>query len=75
MYGPDDEDLTTVDMILALLPVCTMIGCVVGLVYMIQGKPKGLKMFGLSFVMAIVWNIVRVMLQSAFQQPAFPGGP
>ena len=74
-YGPDDEDLATVDMVLASLPMCTLIGCVAGIVYMIQGKPKGMKMFGLSFVMAIVWNIVRVMLESAFQQPAFPGGP
>ena len=54
------EDLTTGD-IVALL--CSGIGCIAGIVWMIQGKPKGLKMFGLSFAMAIILERV-MMLQS-----------
>jgi hypothetical protein len=30
---------------------------------MIQGKPKGLKMFGLSIVMIVVWNVINVIIR------------
>jgi hypothetical protein len=35
---------------------------------MIQGKPKGLKMFGISIVMQLFWGAVRLMLEFAAQQ-------
>jgi hypothetical protein len=57
-------------MILAVL--CSGIGCIVGLVWMIQGKPKGLKMVGLSIAMSVFWTIVRLALMSTLKQP---GGP
>src|SRR5438093_1473202 len=69
-YGPDDETISTVEMILAVL--CSGIGCIFGLVWMIQGKPKGMKMVGLSVVMMIFWAIFNAVLMSALTQP---GGP
>jgi hypothetical protein len=57
-------------MILAVL--CSGIGCIVGIVWMIQGKPKGLKMVGLSIAMNIFWAIVNVALRSFLTQPAMP---
>ena len=41
------------------------IGCICGIIWMIQGKPKGKKMFGISLVMVIVWNIVRAAIEAA----------
>lgn len=54
-----DENLTTGDIAVALL--CGWIGCFAGIVWMIQGKPKGWKMLALSFVSGvlgmILWNL------------------
>jgi hypothetical protein len=41
---------------------------------MIQGKPKGLKMFGLSFLMVVIWNIVSVVVQQVMNKGGV-GGP
>jgi predicted RNA-binding Zn-ribbon protein involved in translation (DUF1610 family) len=65
-WGPEAQDISTGEMVVAVL--CSGIGCIAGLVWMIQGKPKGLKMFGLSFLMAIIWNIVFGVLQVVMQQ-------
>jgi hypothetical protein len=70
-YGPDDETISTAEMVLAVL--CSGIGCIVGVVWMIQGKPKGLKMVGLSIAMSVFWTIVRVALMTMNQQGG--GGP
>ena len=68
---PDgDADLSAGEWVLAIL--CSGIGCIVGIVWMIQGKPKGMKMFGLSFVMVIVWNIIGFIIQSAQHQRVMP---
>jgi predicted RNA-binding Zn-ribbon protein involved in translation (DUF1610 family) len=68
-YSRDDEVLTGGEIAVALL--CSTIGCIAGLVWLIQGKPKGLKMLGLSFAMQVFWGIVRV----AFVGLTKPGGP
>jgi len=65
----DDEVLSGGEIAVALL--CSTIGCIAGLVWLIQGKPKGLKMLGLSFAMQIFWGVVRV----AFVGLTKPGGP
>jgi predicted RNA-binding Zn-ribbon protein involved in translation (DUF1610 family) len=62
-HDPGDEDLSGGDIAVALL--CSGIGCIAGIVWMIQGKPKGLKMLGLSFVMVVVWNILNVVIRMA----------
>jgi len=70
----EDETISTAEMILAVL--CSGIACIFGLVWMIQGKPKGLKMVGLSIAMGIFWGIVNVVLQSMLRHQGLqPGGP
>ena len=61
--GPEAEDLSTGDLIVAVL--CSGIGIIAGIVWMIQGKPKGMKMVGLSVVMVVpqmvFWYLVNMM--------------
>ncbi len=66
-YGPDDENLSGGEWAFCIL--CAGIACIVGIVYAIQGKPKGMKMVGISFAAAVVWNILNVLLQLATQGP------
>jgi predicted RNA-binding Zn-ribbon protein involved in translation (DUF1610 family) len=58
-----DADLTTADWIFCIL--CAGIACIVGIVYAIQGKPKGMKMVGISLVASIVWGVINAILQNA----------
>jgi predicted RNA-binding Zn-ribbon protein involved in translation (DUF1610 family) len=62
----EDENLSAGEWVLAIL--CSGIGCIMGIIWMIQGKPKGLKMFGISIVMQLFWGAVRLMLEFAAQQ-------
>ena len=41
-----DEDLSVFEWVIAIL--CSGIGCIVGIVYLVQGKPKGKKMLIVS---------------------------
>jgi len=63
--GGDDDDMTTGDWVVACL--CSGIGCIAGIIWMIQGKPKGTKMFGVSFLMTIFWNVVKLGLTAAVE--------
>ena len=65
--GGEDEDLTGVDILLAIL--CTNIGCILGLIWMIQGKPKGAKMLGLCVLIQVIAFFVGFILS------AMGGGP
>lgn len=56
----DDANLESTDWILAGL--CSGIACIIGVFWLIQGKPKGLKMIGISLLFAILWNVVRTVL-------------
>jgi hypothetical protein len=56
MAAQSDADLSTLDWILAIL--CSGIGCIVAIVYLIQGKPKATKMLIISIVMIVVWNVI-----------------
>ncbi len=64
-YDDVDEDMTTGDWVVAIL--CSGIGCIVGIIWMIQGKPKGPKMFGMSILFAIMWNIIRFALEEGMR--------
>lgn len=57
-----DSDLTTGEMVLAIL--CSGIGCIVGIVWMIQGKPKGKKMFFVSLIANFLWRGVFAIIQT-----------
>ena len=61
-----DADLTAAEYLVAIL--CSGIGCIVGIIWMIQGKPKGTKMFGISFLMAIVWSAIRFAIETGLQR-------
>jgi predicted RNA-binding Zn-ribbon protein involved in translation (DUF1610 family) len=65
-HGPEDEDLSTSEVVVAVL--CSGIGCIAGIVWMIQGKPKGLKMFGISIVMVVVWNVINLVVRQSLHQ-------
>jgi predicted RNA-binding Zn-ribbon protein involved in translation (DUF1610 family) len=58
-----DANLTPLDWVLAIL--CSGIGCIVGLVYVGQGKSKGWKMVGISMLLAVFWNIVLALIGAA----------
>jgi hypothetical protein len=58
-----DEDLSAGEWVAAIL--CSGIGCIFGIVWMIQGKPKGKKMFLVSFAMSLIWTAIRAMLDQA----------
>ena len=62
----DDSRWATGDWILAAL--CGGIACIVGIVWMVQGKPKGVKMIGISLMFALFWNIVRFSLAVLSEQ-------
>ena len=61
----EDEHLSGGEIAVAIL--CSGIGCIVGLVWMIQGKPKGGKMLGLSVLMNLMWGVIRLALESALR--------
>lgn len=63
--GSDDADMTIGDWIFCVL--CSGIACIFGIVYMIQGKPKGIKMVGVSLAAAVFWNVIRFALQAVLQ--------
>lgn len=53
-----DSELENGDWILAAL--CGAIACILGVVWMIQGKPKGVKMVGACILFTLLWNGVRL---------------
>ncbi|MBL9161780.1 MAG: zf-TFIIB domain-containing protein [Planctomycetaceae bacterium] len=59
----EDADLSTGEWALAIL--CSGIGCLMGIIWMVQGKPKGKKMFLVSFAMQIVWGVIRGVIENA----------
>jgi predicted RNA-binding Zn-ribbon protein involved in translation (DUF1610 family) len=59
----DGGDMTTGDWVVAI--ICSGIGCIAGIVWMIQGKRKGTKMFLVSLGMVIFWSAVRFVLELA----------
>ena len=61
-YGAEDADLTAGDIAVGLL--CGWIGCIAGIVWMIQGKPKGWKMVLLSIVSDVVKSVALAFIQS-----------
>jgi len=75
-FSDADSDLSGGEIAVAIL--CSGIGCIAGLVWMIQGKPKGMKMFGLSLLMNVVGYIVAVILGvigAALNDGGGMGGP
>ena len=63
--GDLDADMSTGDWVVALL--CSGIGCIAGIIWMIQGKSKGAKMLGVSFGAGVFWNIVSAAIRVAIE--------
>ena len=61
--GSSNDDMSVGDYFAAFL--CSGIGCIAGIVWMIQGKPKGTKMFLISLVMTVVWTVIRIGLEAS----------
>jgi hypothetical protein len=59
----EDADLSTGEWVVAIL--CSGIGCIIGIIWMIQGKPKGKKMLLVSLAVQGFWFIVQVLLAVA----------
>jgi predicted RNA-binding Zn-ribbon protein involved in translation (DUF1610 family) len=64
-----DSNLSGGEWVVAI--ICSGIGCICGIVWMIQGKPKGLKMLGVSLAATFFWNVVNVILQMAVNPNQF----
>ena len=65
-----DDALTTLDIVLAI--VCNNIACILAVIWIIQGKPKGLKMLGTSVLAFLICNglvTALVVLSAALQRP------
>lgn len=52
----DDDELDTAEWLLIIL--CNGIGCIMGIVYLIQGKSKAGKMIGYSILSGICWRLL-----------------
>jgi hypothetical protein len=55
-----------IDWVLAI--VCSGIGCIMGIIYLAQGKKKGGTMLAVSLVFIVIWNVVRFGLMAASGQ-------
>jgi hypothetical protein len=62
----DESSLSTTDWIIAV--ICSGIGCIIGIVRLIQGKPNGGKMLGVSIAFALLWGVVRFLATMATQK-------
>lgn len=65
-YGASETELSGGD--IALCVLCSGIGCIIGLVRLVNGKPNAGKMIGLSLVFVIIWNIVRAMIEMSLMR-------
>jgi hypothetical protein len=63
--GSERDALTTAEIVFGIL--CGGIACIVGIVWALQGKPKGKKLILLSILSMIVWTFIRLMIESAFK--------
>ena len=63
--GGENDSLSTGEWVVGIL--CSGIGCIAGIVWMIQGKPKGIKMIGLSLLVQAILGLGRVAIEMANQ--------
>jgi predicted RNA-binding Zn-ribbon protein involved in translation (DUF1610 family) len=62
----DGEDMTTGDWVVAIL--CSGIGLIAGIIWLIQGKPKGKKMLMVSVIVVVLQAVARAMLDASVHQ-------
>ncbi len=59
----EDDNMTAVNVLLCVF--CSGIGCVMGLIYAIQGKKKGWKMMVLSIVISFLFSLLRAIMEES----------
>jgi hypothetical protein len=65
----DDSELSGGEWALCIL--CGGIACIVGIVYLIQGKTKGGKMIGLGLLFSFLWRALFALVGIALDQGRF----
>lgn len=63
--NPANDDLTVIDWIIAVF--CPCLACILGVVYLLQGKASGGKLIGVTFVIMILQGLIGGLI-SAVQQ-------
>jgi len=56
--GQTDSQLTALDWLAAI--VCAPIGCILGLIYLVNGTPKAGKMLLVSIVVSVILNLIGI---------------
>jgi hypothetical protein len=59
-HAVENEELSTVDWLVVIF--CSGIGCIIGILRLIQGKPSAGKMIRMSLLFVFIWFVVRVVL-------------
>ncbi len=59
-------DLTPLDWCICIF--CSGIGCIVGIVRLVQGKPSAYKMIGVSLVAGVIWNVIQMAVREALRR-------
>lgn len=73
-HSADDDDLTGAEIALAIL--CSNIACIAGVIWMIQGKSKGLKIIMVAIAANVGWFIIGMIIGFVRDQGGGPGvGP
>jgi hypothetical protein len=61
----NDGNLSVVEWLVCIF--CSGIGCIIGIVYLVQGNPKGGKMLAISLICAVIGGVIRFALSGALQ--------
>jgi predicted RNA-binding Zn-ribbon protein involved in translation (DUF1610 family) len=64
--APGDSDLTPLEWVVAI--ICSGIGCIIALIWIVQGKPKGKKMLVVSIIAQVFWGLIRLAMEAAVQR-------
>jgi hypothetical protein len=56
--GQTDSQLTALDWLAAI--VCPPVGCILGLIYLVNGTPKSGKMLLVSIVVSVILNLIGI---------------
>jgi predicted RNA-binding Zn-ribbon protein involved in translation (DUF1610 family) len=65
-YSSEDENLTVGEWVLGIL--CSGIACIVAIVWMIQGKPKGKKLLFVALAVQAIGVVIQVIIGALAQQ-------
>lgn len=52
----DGQEMTVADYLCSIF--CSVVGCFIGMIWVLQGKPAGLRMLGLSIGSGLLWWLV-----------------